>query len=99
MQKAAFLFVAALALMLLATSPLAAQTDNLELMNTGAGYVMGGVYTSPYGISVDGTLEYLILRRFHDRYFGRAKLDCHSNYTGGYRECLEPVGYSKVHAC
>jgi hypothetical protein len=31
-----------------------AQADTLTLKNTGANYVMGGVFTSPYGISVNG---------------------------------------------
>jgi hypothetical protein len=31
-----------------------AQEDNLVLDNAGANYVMGGVYTSPYGISING---------------------------------------------
>lgn len=31
-----------------------AQTDMLTLENAGANYVMGGVYTSPYGISING---------------------------------------------
>jgi hypothetical protein len=31
-----------------------AQTDTLTLENTGANYVMGGVFTSPYGISING---------------------------------------------
>jgi len=28
--------------------------DTLKLENTGANYVMGGVYTSPYGVSING---------------------------------------------
>jgi hypothetical protein len=32
-----------------------AQTDTLTLDNAGANYVMGGVYTSPYGISINGS--------------------------------------------
>jgi len=31
-----------------------AGTDSLTLINAGAGYGMGGVYTSPYGISING---------------------------------------------
>jgi hypothetical protein len=31
-----------------------AQTDSLQLINAGADYAFGGVYTSPYGISING---------------------------------------------
>ena len=34
--------------------------DTLVLQNTGAGAAMGGVYTSPYGITVNGTPTLLI---------------------------------------
>jgi len=32
-----------------------AQSDTLTLVNVGPGNVMGGVFTSPYGISIDGS--------------------------------------------
>src|SRR5262245_28542722 len=32
-----------------------AATDTLKLVNAGSGYVMGGVYTSPYGVAIDGS--------------------------------------------
>ena len=32
-----------------------AQSDTLTLENAGAGYVMGGVYTSPYGVSINNS--------------------------------------------
>lgn len=40
-----------------------AQTVDMKLVNTGAGYVMGstGVYTSPYGISVNGGATTLMI--------------------------------------
>src|ERR1035438_10716303 len=39
-------------------------TDTLTVQNPGAGSVMGGVYTSPYGISVNGTPTLLICDDF-----------------------------------
>jgi hypothetical protein len=42
----------------------AAPEDTLTLVNVGPGNVMGGVYTSPYGISVDGTTVPLICDDF-----------------------------------
>jgi hypothetical protein len=39
-------------------------TDTLTVQNPGAGAVMGGVYTSPYGISVNGTPTLLICDDF-----------------------------------
>ena len=38
--------------------------DTLVLQNTGAGAAMGGVYTSPYGITVNGTPTLLICDDF-----------------------------------
>ncbi|MBZ5625335.1 MAG: hypothetical protein LAQ69_42540 [Acidobacteriia bacterium] len=38
-----------------------AATDTLQLQTAGAGYVMGGVYTSPYGISINGGAPTLLI--------------------------------------
>jgi hypothetical protein len=38
-----------------------AQPVNLTLENAGAGYVMGGVYTSPYGLSINSSASYVQL--------------------------------------
>jgi hypothetical protein len=54
MQKSWYLVVVALALMFLATGPLAAQpTTTFNLTSAGSGANLGGVYTSPY----DGTVS------------------------------------------
>lgn len=39
-------------------------TDNMTIQNTAAGVMMGGVYTSPYGVSVNGTPMLLICDDF-----------------------------------
>jgi hypothetical protein len=39
----------------ISTTQAFAASDTLTLKNTGAGYVMGGVYTSPYGVSINGS--------------------------------------------
>ena len=35
--------------------------DHLALQNVGAGFGMGGVFTSPYGISIDGSAPVLMI--------------------------------------
>lgn len=59
------LFLITLLLAGVATS-LAADGDlhTLKLVDVGSGYVMGGVYTSPYGVTVDGVRELMICDDF-----------------------------------
>ena len=40
---------------------LGAQTVSMQLVNANANYVMGGVYTSPYGISINGGSPTLLI--------------------------------------
>jgi len=56
MQKSWYLIVAALSLVLLAPSPMAAQppTTTFDLTGVGSGTVLAGVYTSPYSGNIDG---------------------------------------------
>jgi len=42
-------------------SSLGAQTVSMQLVNANANYVMGGVYTSPYGISINGGSPTLLI--------------------------------------
>jgi hypothetical protein len=54
MRKWAFRFSWIALLLAHSTFAFAAETVTLKLMTAGSGPVMGGVYTSPYGVSIDG---------------------------------------------
>lgn len=54
MQKSGYTVVASLALVLLVSGPLAAQTANFQLTSAGSGAVLAGVYTSPYQGDING---------------------------------------------
>jgi hypothetical protein len=54
MQKSGYVIGAALAIVLFATSPAAAQTTTFDLTGAGSNTVLAGVYTSPYTATVGG---------------------------------------------